>query len=76
MSQTRHICANKTYYYNGWDFEYLYYGGPWPLKKDGDPRKCCGEKFWKDIYGFLKLSDEDKKQYQTGEGCIRFLRSV
>jgi hypothetical protein len=46
------------------------------LKKDGDPRKCCGEKFWKDIYGFLKLSDEDKKQYQTGEGCIRFLRSV
>lgn len=67
---TGHICLTRTYHYNGWDFEYGY--SVWPLKKNGELRAKCGRKFLEDIDGFFKLSDEDKKQYRTGGGCIKF----
>ena len=63
------ICSTRVYEYNGWVFEFGYCG-PWPLKKDGELRKRMGRKFLKDLKGFFELSDEDKKQYIVGGGCI------
>ena len=65
------ICTTPTYHYNGWDFEYGQCG-PWPLKNDGELRKKCGRKFLDDLDGFFKLSDDDKKQFRVGGGCIYF----
>jgi hypothetical protein len=63
------ICSARIYKYNGWVFEFGYCG-PWPLKKDGELRKRMGRKFLKDIDGFFKLSDKEKKKHNIGGGCI------
>ena len=56
------ICGPKIYEFQGWLFEYHYYHGPWPLTKDGDPRKRAGRKFWKMITAFDGLSEDGKKR--------------
>jgi hypothetical protein len=65
------ICGPKLYEYAGWFFEFGHCG-PWPLKKDGDPRKRAGRKFYNDISDFLEMNDEDQKEYRVGGGCIFF----
>ncbi|WP_143305514.1 hypothetical protein [Marispirochaeta aestuarii] len=65
------MCFATIYEFNGWTFEYGY-GGPWPIRKDGELYKRRGEKFLNDIAGFLKLSDEEKQKYKVGGGCQRF----
>lgn len=59
------ICGPKLYRFNEWFFEWNSYCGPWPLKKDGDPRKRAGEKFWKVIDEFQKLSEEEREKYRV-----------
>lgn len=66
-----YICSAKIYEFAGWTFEYGY-TWVWPLKKDGELRKRCGKKFWKDIDPFLKLSDKKKRRYRVGGGCQSF----
>ena len=66
------LCGPRLYKFNGWFFEINAFCGPWPLKKDGDPRKRAGRVFWKIADKFYALSDEEKKQYNVGGGCITF----
>lgn len=70
MKVTGHICGAKLYEFEGWFFECPYYGGPWPLKKDGGPRKRAGDMFWNMIDRFTKLSDKQQQAYRVGGGCI------
>ena len=57
------VCSfiKGTYRYKGWLFEIHDYVGPWPLKKDGDPKKRAGKKFFDMWCEWDKLSDEEKK---------------
>jgi len=68
------LCGPRLYEYDGWFFENHSYCGPWPLKKNGDPRKKAGRKFYKDVQPFFDMSDKEKKKYQVGDwgGCIPF----
>ena len=67
---TGHICMPTIYDYDGWFFEHSKYMGFWPLKKNGDPRKRAGDKFYKMLTKFLKLSDKKKKELKISGGCI------
>ena len=65
------ICSTPVYEYKGWLFEY----GPtgcWPLRKDGDPRKRAGRKFWAVFSEWLELSEDAQKQTSVSGGCVRF----
>lgn len=61
--KTIHISIAKLYRYKGWFFELPNYGGPWPLKKDGEPRKRAGNKFWVLWEEFSKL--DNKEDYRV-----------
>lgn len=54
------LCSSSAYTYKGWIFEIHSYLGPWPLKKDGDPRKRAGKKFWGIWREWSKLTEEEK----------------
>lgn len=43
-----HMSFQKVYLFKGWLFEYDRNKpfGPWPLKKDHEPRKRAGKKFY------------------------------
>lgn len=67
------LCMARIYEYKGRRFEYpAGYGPPWPLKKDGDPYKRAGAKWWDFIQPFLDLPDEEQAKYRIGGGCIPF----
>ncbi len=66
------ICGPRTYYFKGWHFEYHAYCGPWPLKKDGEPRKRAGRVFWKVCQEFADLPKAEREKYRTGGGCAAF----
>ncbi len=65
------LCGPKLYKYAGWFFEFGYCG-PWPLRKNSDPRKRAGRKFYKDIQPFVNMTDEQKQEYRAGGGCRQF----
>ena len=68
------ICSASSYRYNGWEFEYKYMFGPWPLKKDGELRKRAGSKFFSDIQGFLDMPKEEQEKFRTRKGgCEKYL---
>jgi hypothetical protein len=68
---TGFICSAHLYEYNGWLFEESMASGPWPLKKNGDPRKRAGKRFY-DMYSeFDALPDDEKAKYFIGGGCER-----
>jgi len=69
---TGFICGPRLYEYDGWFFEEHAYCGPWPLKKNDDPRERAGRVFWKMWAKFDKLSKEEKLKYRVGGGCIQF----
>ena len=66
------ICAPKIYEYRGWTWEHSMYSGPWPLRKDGELRKCAGRKFWKVWGEWQDLPDDEQKKTRVGGGCVRF----
>jgi len=66
---TGFMCGPRIYKYNGWLFEYSQSSGPWPLKQDGEPRKCAGNKFYEMFEEFFKR--EDKESFREGGGCER-----
>ena len=64
------ICGPKIYEYHGVMFEFSYTGGPWPLKKNWEPKKRAGKKFFDLYYRFSKLSEKEQEEYRVGGGCI------
>ena len=67
-----YICGPRLYEFEGWLFEVSAYGGPWPLKKNGDPRKRAGRAWWKVWDRFDSLSETEKRKFRAGGGCIQF----
>jgi hypothetical protein len=66
------ICGPPIYCYKGWTFEFHAYagGGPWPIRKDGEPRKRAGRRFYQVFEEWHDLPD--REQYRVGGGCNRF----
>ena len=65
------ICSIPIYEYKGWIFERGYIGC-WPLKKDGEPRKRAGRKFYSVVDEFLDLPEDEQKAHRVGGGCTEF----
>jgi hypothetical protein len=65
------VCGPKIYEYKGWIFEHDYLG-TWPLRKDLEPRKKAGAVFWNLLEEFMKLPEDEQKQYRIGGGCQQF----
>lgn len=63
------LCGPRIYEYEGWQFEWHDYCGPWPLRNDGEPRKQAGREFWRMIDRFQNLTPAERKQYRVGGGC-------
>lgn len=70
MRVTGHFCTARIYEFEGWLFEASVHSGPWPLRKDWEPRKRAGRKFWAMWERFDKLSDMEKREYKIAGGCI------
>jgi len=69
---TGFICGPKLYKFEGWFFQYHpWTSGPWPLKKDGDPRERAGKVFYDVFNRFDALSDLEKKKHRVGGGCVQ-----
>jgi hypothetical protein len=66
------LCGPKIYEYDGWIFEFHYWCGPWPLKKDLELRKRAGKKFWNMFEKFNKIPIKEKENYRVGGGCQVF----
>ena len=66
--------GGNDYEFEGWTFEVHRYFGPWPTKKNGDPREFAGRKFWKMWNRFHALTPEQQKQHivRKGGGCVAF----
>lgn len=64
-------CSPRIYEFEGWTFEY-HQTSVWPLKKDGEPRKRAGEKFYAMLDKFCQLTDEQKDRHRIGGGCTAF----
>ena len=60
------ICMPSVYEYKGWVFEDSMSNGPWPLKKDLEPRKRAGRKFWGVYASFLDIPEDEREQYRVG----------
>lgn len=60
------ICLPNIYEYGGFTFEMHYWCGPMKLrKKDFEPAKRQGRKFYKIIGEWQKLSKKEKKKTQV-----------
>lgn len=57
------ICMPNIYNYKGHIFEFHYFIGPVPLRKDLEPRKVIKSGFWDAINKFCKLSKEQRKEF-------------
>lgn len=66
------ICSAPVYEYKGWTFEIPGWSGPWPLRKDGEPRKLAGDVFWRVYSEWYALPDDEKQRTRVGGGCVRF----
>jgi hypothetical protein len=66
------ICSPSVYEYKGWRFEDSGYSGPWPLRKDGEPRQRAGRVFWRVWGEWCDLPEEEKQKTRVGGGCVRF----
>ena len=65
------ICGPRVYEYDGWFFEVHGYCGPWPLRKDGDPRVHAGPRFWAMLARWDALSEAEQETHRVGGGCVR-----
>lgn len=63
------ICGPRIYEYDGWTFEYGHYIC-WPLKKDGEPRKRAGKKFYDMLDRFFAQTKEEQENCRVGGGFI------
>jgi hypothetical protein len=63
------VCTIPVYKFKGWLFEYKPHIGPWPLKKDGEPRLKCGNRFYDMFTEFYDLSEKEKNTHRISGGC-------
>lgn len=66
MSAIIHISMPTFYEFEGWIFEYSRTKpfGPWPCKKDLEPRAVAGKKFY-DMFGrFSDLPEHEQERYR------------
>lgn len=68
---TAFLCGPKVYEFEGVVFETSYIIGPWPLKKNGDPKARCGKKFYDWYKRFDALPPEEQEKYRLGGGCTQ-----
>ena len=66
------LCSSPVYEFEGITFEYPAYAGPWPLKKNGDPKQRAGRKFYALVRRFEKMPDEEQEKHRVYGGCVRF----
>lgn len=66
------ICSPSVYEYKGWLFEDSGYSGPWPLRKDWEPRARAGRVFWKVWGEWQALPETEKRKSRICGGCVRF----
>jgi hypothetical protein len=59
----------KLYNFNGIEFEFSSIG-PWPLKKDGDPKARCGKRFYDSIHQWSIMKPEEQEKHRVGGGCV------
>ena len=74
MTTNGYLClGGNVYCFQGWTFEVHDYCGPWPLNKDGSPRKTApGRVFWKMWDAFEALSDEEREACLVERGgCVQ-----
>ncbi len=65
------MCSSPTYQFEGVTFEFHRFIGPWPLKKNGDPKKYAGEKFYQLYERFKNLSSIEKEKCCIDKGgCV------
>jgi hypothetical protein len=67
-----HLNTPKLYEFNGISFEFSYSIGPWPLKKDGDPKARAGKRFYDSIHEWVHSTPEDQEKYRVGGGSQFF----
>lgn len=60
-----HISVAKFYCFEGWTFEYNRNKpfGPWPCRKDMEPRARAGDTFYSMFGRFSALSDEEQDEF-------------
>lgn len=59
-----HVSLPTFYEFEGWYFEYSRTKpfGPWPMKKNLEPRARAGRKFYQMFGRFLELSEEEQER--------------
>ena len=67
-----YICSPAVYEFEGVKFEIPAYSGPWPLTKNGDPRKRAGRTFYALVRRFFALPEDEQEKHRIGGGCVRF----
>ena len=65
-----HLCGPREYEFEGVAFEFSPMIGPWPLKKDGEPKARAGKKFYELYKRFSALPESEREKHRTGGGCI------
>jgi hypothetical protein len=65
-------CGPAVYEYKGILFEFHSWIGPWPLRKDLNPKKYAGHKFWDMWEEWITLSNEERLACRINKGgCQR-----
>lgn len=64
-----HLCGPKLYEWEGLSFEVSHSIGPWPLKKDGDPKERAGRGFYAKVHPFMQLPEAEREKFRVGGGC-------
>jgi hypothetical protein len=62
-----HVSFATFYQYKGWIFDWSRNKpfSPWPYKKDFEPRKRAGIKFYKDISSFFELPAKEQEKFRV-----------
>jgi hypothetical protein len=62
-----HVSIPVFYEFDGWKFEYSRTKpfGPWPLKKDFEPRARAGKKFYQMFGRFIALPEKEQEKFRV-----------
>jgi len=66
MSIIIHISIPSFYEFEGWIFEYSRTKpfGPWPCKRDLEPKKRAGMKFYQIFERFIALDEDEQEKHR------------
>lgn len=67
MNPVVHVTVCKFYRFKGWIIEYDRNKpfGPWPCRRDFEPRQKAGREFYRVFAEFDKLSIEDQEKHRV-----------